>query len=232
VTFISLRKPEPAPEKAQAEGAEEEVLETDNAEDQAADEDDKPVGFVRALRQGVAGWFAWCADLITPRWTYTLHLVALWAACYYGGWVFVGVVLALAVAFVTFMPRDPVDRITTRLEQVGTPRADSPDKGSPATPEQSPADPLVALMWKLIAGASGVHLKTLAQVLAAAAEQEGHEAPSKALVEAALTTRGIPLRDSVRDTSKKVNRGVHREDLAAWEQALSQPADPTPPTDP
>ncbi|MFE3853416.1 hypothetical protein ACFXPN_20050 [Streptomyces griseorubiginosus] len=231
MTFISLRKPQPDPDDTDP-SAEKDVLEAAGPEEGAETEDGKPIGFPGALVQGVTGWFTWCASLITPRWTYTLHLVAVWAACYYGGWVFVGVVLALAVAFVTFMPRDPVDRITTRLEQVGTPRADTPDKDSPATPEQPPADPLVALMWKLIGGASGVHLKTLAKVLAAAAEQAGKEAPSKALVEAALTTRGIPLRDSVRDTSKKVNRGVHREDLTAWEQALSQPADPTPPTDP
>jgi hypothetical protein len=230
VTFINLRKPKPDPETAQDEGAEDEALEADSPEDQA--EDDKPVGYVRALQQGVADWFTWCANLITPRWTYTLHLVALWAACYYGAWVTWGVVLGLAVAIVTFMPRDPVDRLTTRLEHVGTPQPETPAEGAPATPEPPPGDPLVALLWKLIAGASGVHLKTLTAVLAAAAEKEGNEAPSKALVEAALTTRGIPLRDSVRDTRRKINKGVHREDLQAWEQALSQPTDPTPPTGP
>lgn len=226
MTFISLRKPQPGPENAQDEGAEDEALEADSPEDQA--EDDKPVGYFRALQQGVTGWFTWCANLITPRWTYSLHLVALWAACYYGAWVTWCVVLGLAVAIVTFMPRDPVDRLTNRLEHVGTPQPDTPAQGTPATPGPPSVDPLVALMWKLIAGASGVHLKTLTAVLAAAAEKEGNEPPSKALIEAALTTRGIPLRESVRDTRRKINKGVHREDLQAWEQTLSHPTDHTP----
>ncbi|WP_406157738.1 hypothetical protein [Streptomyces canus] len=232
MTFISLRKPQPAPDATQTDSLEDDALEAAGPEGQDEAEDGKPVGFISALQQGVTGWFIWCANLITPRWTYTVHLVALWAACYYGALVFWGVVLGLAVAIVTFMPRDPVDRLTTRLEHVGTPRPDTPAESSPATPEQPAADPLVALMWKLIAGASGVHLKTLTQVLAAAAEKGGKEAPSKALVEAALATRGIPLRDSVRDISRKINKGVHREDLTAWEQTLSQTADPTPRPDP
>jgi hypothetical protein len=228
VTFISLRKPQPDPGAI----AEDDALKAAEPEDQDESEEAESIGYFRALAEGVRGWFTWCSGLITPRWTYTLHLFAIWAACYYGAWVFWGVVLGLSAAFVTFMPRDPVDRLTTRLEHVGTPQPDAPAEGTPATPGPPPGDPLVALMWKLIAGASGVHLKTLTAVLAAAAEKEGNEAPSKALVEAALATRGIPLRDSVRDTRRKINKGVHRDDLQAWEQALSQPSDPAPPADP
>lgn len=134
MTFISLRKPQPAPDATQTDSLEDDALEAAGPEGQDEAEDGKPVGFISALQQGVTGWFIWCANLITPRWTYTVHLVALWAACYYGALVFWGVVLGLAVAIVTFMPRDPVDRLTTRLEHVGTPGRTPPPRARPPPP--------------------------------------------------------------------------------------------------
>jgi hypothetical protein len=89
-------------------------------------------------------------------------------------------------------------------------------------PEKAPTDPLPGLLWKLIGEAPGTHVKTLTEHLNAAAPQAGFDRPA---VRAALAARRIPVRPSVRDVAGRVNEGVHRDDLEAWERALS-PAEP------
>lgn len=215
MTFISLRKqqPDPAPEDADATVLEDQE---DSSEPQTSTEDEQPTSIPGAIAAGVRGWLTWCSTRIGAGWTYALHLVAIWAACHYSAWVTWCIVIGLAVAINLFIPHEPLERLVARIEGLGRNKpAGSPGEDS----QQPPTDPLPALMWRLIADAPGVHLKTLTHVLGQAAEEEGTEAPSKAAVEQALTTRGIPLRDSVRDTRNKVNRGVHREDLAAWATA-------------
>lgn len=86
--------------------------------------------------------------------------------------------------------------------------------------EQEPAHPLLGLMWKHIGDAPGVHLKTLEQLLQAAAPEKTVD---RAVVRAELGALGIPVRPSVRDAAGRVNEGVHREDLKAWEEGLSPP---------
>lgn len=90
--------------------------------------------------------------------------------------------------------------------------------------KQPPIDPLPWLMWKHIGEAPGVHVKTLAELLQAAAPEETVD---RAAVRAKLAARGIPVRPSVRDAAGRVNEGVHRDDLKAWEEARF-PAPPVP----
>ncbi|MER7801235.1 hypothetical protein ABTX71_12980 [Streptomyces parvulus] len=86
--------------------------------------------------------------------------------------------------------------------------------------EQPPAeafhDPLPGILWDLIGDAPGVHVK---RVVAWLHENGWEEDSSTADVRAGLARRGIPLRASVRDAAGRVNQGVHREDLEAWEKA-------------
>lgn len=85
-------------------------------------------------------------------------------------------------------------------------------------PVEAPADPLPGILWDLIGEAPGVHVKAIAEHL----HETGQDpACQPADVRAALGRRGIPLRGSVRDAAGRVNQGVHRADLDAWEQALS-----------
>lgn len=84
-------------------------------------------------------------------------------------------------------------------------------------PAEAPHDLLPKILWDLIGDAPGVHIKTLAAYLTAAAPDTPVDRPA---VRAALTARGIPVRGSVRDASGKVNEGVHRDDLEGWEQTL------------
>ncbi|MEV6014716.1 hypothetical protein [Streptomyces sp. NPDC051997] len=84
--------------------------------------------------------------------------------------------------------------------------------------EEVPADPLPALLWELIGEARGVHLATIVDHL----HESGLDpACDRAAVRAALDRRRIPVRGSVREADGRVNQGVHRADLEAWEQAHS-----------
>jgi len=88
-----------------------------------------------------------------------------------------------------------------------------------------PYDPLPEILWDLIGDAPGVHVKRVVTWL----HENGWEEDSSAAdVKAGLARRGIPWRASVRGADGKVNQGVHRDDLEAWEQARS----PIPPAGP
>lgn len=228
MAFIPVRRkaaPEPEPEDVDEGSA---LEDQDDVQAPPSDEA-APAGVFGALAAGVRGWLTWCSLRIGVRGTYGLHVVALWAASYYSVWVTWGVVIGLAAAVVTFVPRESLDRLLARLEH---PRAKTTVKAAEQAPAEAPVDPLPGLVWRLIGDAPGVHRKTLAAVLARAAEKEGTEPPTEAQVEAALAARNIPLRPSVRDTRGKVNRGVHREDLEAWARAPSLPPSDASATDP
>lgn len=105
---------------------------------------------------------------------------------------------------------------------------EEPEPAGEELPVDAPEDPLPGILWDLIGGAPGVHVKRIVEWL----HDTGRDpACTPADVRAALGRRGIPLRPSVwghdRDGRKGVNQGVHRDDLAAWEEARS-PAAPVP----
>lgn len=233
MAFISLRKPRPKPEDEASEPLEDQDVQEeteDHGQDAAQEGESGDVpAFLPALVIGVRGWLTWCSSRIGVGGTYGLHAVALWAAGFYSLWVTYGVIITLTLAVLAFVPRPTLDRIAERLEQ---PRKKTPAKPVPAAPEYAPAapptDPLADVMWKLIEDAPGVHLKTLTQALARACAEAGAPAPDKAAVRASLKGRGIPVRPSVRDTRGKVNDGVHREDLEAWQNTPPPPEAPAP----
>lgn len=136
--------------------------------------------------------------------------VLLYAANRYRTWIPYGLAVACAAAWM-HVP----DKAETRA---GESTADTAKE----EPEETPVDPLPGLLWKLIGEAPGTHVKTLTEHLNAAAPQAGFDRPA---VRAALAARRIPIRPSVRDVAGRVNEGVHRDDLEAWEKALS-PAEP------
>jgi hypothetical protein len=132
-------------------------------------------------------------------------LVAVFAAVRYRTWI-AWMLAAWAVAAWMHAPTEEAD------EEAGE------------QPSESAGDPLVMVLWQLIGEARGVHLKTLAEYLHAAAPEQPID---RATVRAHLAARGIPVRASVRDAADRVNEGVHRADLQAWQEALS-PTDPDP----
>ncbi|MEU9661903.1 hypothetical protein [Streptomyces chartreusis] len=229
MAFIPVRRkhaPDPEPEDVVDEGS---ALEDQDDEQNTASDEAAPAGVFGALAAGVRGWLTWCSMRIGVRGTYGLHVVAVWAAFYYSVWVTWSVVIGLAAAVVTFVPRESLDRLLARLEH---PRAKGTVEAGEQAPAEAPVDPLPGLVWRLIGDAPGVHRKTITEVLARAAEKQGTEPPTEAQVEAALTARNIPLRPSVRDTRGKVNRGVHRLDLEAWARTPSPAPSDASATDP
>lgn len=238
MAFISVRKKdqEPEPEQATEEPEGQNPGEDVEGQEQDVEQGTKAAavpGFLPAVVIGVRGWFTWCSSRIGAGWTYTLHAVALWAMGYYSLWVGWGIGIGLWLAVFAFMPRPTLDRLSDRLERRGK---KTPAKADAASPEEAPAgppaDPLVTLLWQLIADAPGVHLKTLTAALAEASKKAGRPAPDKAAVRASLKARNIPLRPSVRDTRDKVNQGVHREDLETWQNTPPLPDTPPPATTP
>jgi len=235
MTYFSLRKQDPETEPDEA--AEDVVEAQDEGDEQGTEEAPavETVGAIAAFRQGVAGYFTWWAARI-GYWAYLIHFIAVWAVFHYANrWVPVGVCGALAFGISLFMPREWFEGVAARLDarsaRFGGRRKGSVEAetdGPQEATQEAPGDPLAALMRSLIGEAPGVHLKTLTEALAKGAAEAGSPAPSKADVERALEARQIPLRDSVRDTRRKVNRGVHREDLEAYEKGLS-PAPTAPP---
>lgn len=204
---ISLRKraPEPEPEPV------EEQLPADDQAEPAEETAEEVLSLPRALPAAVRGWLAWCTGKAGTAVTYWVHLLAVWAVAFYGGWVAVGVPLALACAVLRFVPRPTVDRLTARIEA----RRQAPAEAQQEPVEEPPADPLVGFLRHLIGDAPGTHLKTLVEHLEKGAAEVGQEPPTRAEVEAKLEARGIALRPSVRDVHGRVNRGVHRADLEA-----------------
>ncbi len=89
-------------------------------------------------------------------------------------------------------------------------------------PAEPAPDPLTGILWELIGDAPGVHLKT---VVAHLHETGLDTACDRGAVRAALDRRGITVKGSVREADDRVNEGVHRDDLRAWEEARS-PAPP------
>ncbi len=157
----------------------------------------------RILLLRLIGRFGWRAVLIGAA-------VLLYAANRYRTWIPYGLAVACAAAWMHVPDR--------AKKEAGETTADTPAKEL----EEAPADPLPSLLWKLIGEAPGAHVKALTEHLNAAAPQAGFDRPA---VRAALAARGIPIRPSVRDVAGRVNEGVHRDDLEAWEKSLS-PATP------
>ncbi|WP_405925434.1 hypothetical protein [Streptomyces sp. NBC_00035] len=214
MTYFNPRKRGLAPETETAE-ADAEYAEAEAPDDEAPDE---PHGLVGALWAGISGPGRWLTARGRPGLAWLLYAGSAWAAGYYGGWAAAGVILVWLLTVLLFIPREDLDRLTAALERRAA--------GTPAETAEEPAagtfiDPLPGILWELIGEAPGVHLKTVVTHL----HQSGLDtACDKAAVRAALTRRGITVKGSVRGADNRVNEGVHRADLQAWEEARSPAA--------
>jgi hypothetical protein len=222
VSFISLRKRGQEPEP------DEDLEEFDDAPDDEEQQPERPkkqVGCLGALLLGVCGPGQWLAGRFGTGVAWGVHVVAVWAVGYYGGWVAFGIVTTWLLLVLAFVPREHLDRAAAAVEQFGERRCQPPGEDATEAGEWPASDPLVTVLWRLIAGAPGVHLKTLAEHLQAAAPDQ---AVDRAQVRAKIDALQIPIRGSVRDAAGRVNEGVHRADLKAWEQGLPRATSDTP----
>lgn len=214
MTYFNLRKREPEAEPDEVEEEPEETVE--EAED--GGEEEQPGKQHGPLLTGLLGPGQWLVSRFGASWAWGVHGVGAWAVVFYGGWIAAGVVFAWLLAVLAFVPREHLERLAARIEN------QPPDEDQEAG-EETPVEPLAAVLWHLIGDAPGTHLKTLTAHLQAAAPEQPID---KAAVRAKLTALGITVKPSVRDHRGKVNDGVHRADLQAWEEALSPTEDGTP----
>ncbi|MGW2692360.1 hypothetical protein ACWC3Y_10920 [Streptomyces sp. NPDC001296] len=149
----------------------------------------------RALVLRLVERFGW-------KWVAGGAAVLLYAAVRYRTWI-PWILAVLAVAAWMHAPDRETEAVGGDPEQAG---------------EQLPDHPIPGLLWDLIDGAPGVHLKTLTERLQAAAPGM---ALNRAVVREELAALGIPVRPSVRDAAGRVNEGVHRDDLRVWEEGPS-----------
>lgn len=211
MNYFSLRKRDPEPEPDEA--TEETPIEDEESEEQPTG---KPAG---PLLTGLLGPGQWIAARFGTGAAWGVHVVAVWAIGFYGGWAAAGIVTVWLLAVLLFVPREHLERLAARIEKR------SPEEDQEAG-EERPGEPLAAVLWQLIGDAPGTHLKTLAEHLQAAAPEQPVD---RAAVRAKLGALGIPVRASVRDAAGRVNEGVHRGDLQAWAEALSPTGPGTPP---
>lgn len=211
MTYFSLRKHAPGPEPDETEAAEQEPEETD----------DQPGRDYGPLLTGILGPGAWIAARVGTATAWGVHIVAVWAVGYYGGWVAAGIVLVWLLAIAAFVPREYLDRLAAAIEQRDEYTSAAPDEAVEEPAAAAPVDPLPGILWQLIGEAPGVHLPSIVRHL----HQTGLDrACDRAAVRAALGRRGIPIRPSVREADGRVNQGVHRVDLEAWEEDPSPAA--------
>lgn len=215
VTYFNLRKhADPEPE----EEADEEQPEEAEGEAEKA----KPARQYGPILAGLLGPGAWIAARFGTSAAWGIHVVAVWAIGFYGGWTAAGIILVWLAAVLGFVPKDDLDRFSSRLER----RSGGDVTEVPEVAQAAALNPVVPLLWRLIADAPGAHLKTLTADLKKATPDQPLD---KASVRGHLAALGIPLRGSVRDAAGKVNEGVHRDDLKAWMEALpSTAAAPSP----
>lgn len=223
MSYFSLRKhaPEPEPDEV-AEEPEEGAEGDENAQQE------QPVGKPHGpLLTGLLGPGRWLAAHFGMSTAWGVHAAAVWMIFYYGGVVATGVAAVWLLAVLLFTPREYLERLATSIERLGN----RPDEDAEDEEEPPPTDPLVALLWHLIGDAPGAHLKTAARRMQEASGQPVDRASVRARVaaiRARLNALHIPVKASVRDAAGKVNEGVHRDDLEAWEEALSPTATGTP----
>lgn len=209
MTYFNLRKrdPETEPEEVEEEAPE---------EAEGEPEKEKPAKTYGPILTGLLGPGRWIAARLGSGWAFGAHVVAVWAIGFYGGWTAVGIVLAWLVAVLAFVPRENLERAAAAIERRSAP----PAEDLPEPLDEPPFDAFTAVLWHLISDAPGTHLKTLTERLQQAAPEQPLD---RAAVRAKLGALGIPVRGSVRDAAGKVNEGVHREDLAAWQEPLLAP---------
>lgn len=223
MSYFDLRKRQSDPEPEEADEDE-----TPAAAETEETEGEKPAKKAHGpLLTGLLGPGRWLAARFGMSTAWGVHAAAAWMIFYYGGVIAASVTTAWLLAVLLFTPREYLDRLAAFIERLDN----RPHEGAEDDEEPPPTDPLVALLWHLIGDAPGAHLKTAARCMQEASGKPVDRASVRvrvAAIRARLAALQIPVKASVRDAAGKVNEGVHRDDLKAWEEALSPEGTGTP----
>jgi len=202
MSYFSLRKHagEPEPEEA-VEEAEETVEDAPGEEKPAG----KPAG---PLAAGLLGPGQWIAAHFGTGTAWGVHVVAVWAIFYYGGWLAVGVVLAWLLATLAFVPREHLERLADRVEKRG---GEPPEEAAEVEP-LGPGEGLARWLINTIGGRPGIHVRELYPAMR---ELPGQEERTDADLKALLQAFGVPVHRSLRIGRIAGRSGVRRADVEA-----------------
>lgn len=217
MSYFNLRKRDPEPEPD--EEVEEQPEET---EDDPDEEPPKPPAH-GPIVTGCLGPGYWLAARFNTGVAWGVHVVAVWAVGFYGGWIAAGVILVWLLTVLFFIPREALERSADAIERLApsekpaAPEAEAPPKAAPADVHAA----TVEWVQRQIGNTQGVHLRDLLQH----AQQHGmFEGLDVTTFRTHLERWGIPVRSRVRVRGKGVTVGIHRDDLSP------SPTVPSPPT--
>lgn len=211
MSYFSLRKREPDPEpdevEVELEDAEEAAEQpNEQAEQQEGEQSDgKPAG---PFLTGLFGPGKWLAARLGAGWAWGVHVVAVWAIGFYGGWIAAGVLLVWLFAVLAFVPREYLERLAKRIEERGA----DPDDEAPEDEPLGPGEGLARWLLDTIGERPGIHVRELYPAMR---ELPGQEARTDADLKALLRAFRVPVHRSLRIGRIAGRSGVRREDVEA-----------------
>ena len=215
MSYFNLRKPaaEPEPDEVdeETEATEEEAGET--VEGQPAKE-------YGPLLTGLLGPGRWITARLGSGWAVGVHVVAVWAPFYYGGWAALLVPAAWLLAVLAFVPRERLDHLAAAIER----RFSGPPDASPSAPAGPSGEAIRTLLYDLIGEGRGVHLRTVLAHLQEHGQWEGKEVAD---LRRHLEALRIPVRPKVK-VDGTPTRGVLKADLDALPPLGETAPSPTP----
>lgn len=220
MTYFNLRKREPEAEPDEVEEEPEETVE--EAED--GGEEEQPGKQHGPLLTGLFGPGQWLAARFGTGPAWGVHVVAVWAIGFYGGWIAAGVLLVWLLAVLAFVPREHLERLAKRIEERGTGEDQEAGEGAPDARTPGSRDGALLLLHTVLGDAPGVHLRTVLDYLQEHGQWEGKEVAD---LRKHLEALGIPVRPKVK-VNGTPTRGVLKADLEALPPIEETPPSPAP----
>jgi hypothetical protein len=215
MSYFNLRKqqPEPTPDAPEEEAPDaEEAVEETGAE--------QPAREYGPLLTGVFGPSRWLAAHLGSSAAWAVHVVAVWAPVYYGGWAALLVPAAWLLAVLAFVPRERLDQLAATIER----RFSGPPDAALSAPASTSGEAIRKLLYDLIGDAHGVHLRTVLAYLQEHGQWEGKEVAD---LRQHLEALHIPVRPKVK-VGGTPTRGVLKADLDALSPIEETPPSPAP----
>jgi hypothetical protein len=215
VSYFNLRKRDTEAEVEPGGAEAEEPAET--PEETAEEPEGEPEGEQPAkqhgpLLTGILGPGRWIAARLGSSWALGVHVVAVWAIGFYGGWIAAGVILGWLAAVLVFVPREFKDRVSGWIERWISGRSEPDEQPEEERPASAPEEVYAAtLQWVRgqVGDSNGIHLSDL---LAHAHAHNLHTDLDVTAFRAVLERWGFPIRQQLKVGGK--NRpGIHRDDL-------------------
>lgn len=215
MSYFNLRKQHPEPELDEPE---EEAPDAGEAVEETAEE--QPAKEYGPLLTGLFGPSRWIAAHLGSSAAWAVHVVAVWAPVYYGGWAALLVPAGWLFAVLAFVPRERLDQLAAAIER----RFSGPLDASPSTPASTSGEAIRSLLYDLIGEGRGVHLRT---VLAHLQEHGQWEGKTVADLRQHLEALNIPVRPKVK-VDGTPTRGVLKADLQALPPIAETAPSPAP----